>query len=79
MLTHRWERGELHRRPEVLAVEEPLEIHLDGVLGATTMRTPGHDFELAAGFCHTEGARRRLCAGAATAAPAARSTASSTS
>lgn len=55
MLTHRWERGELHRRPEVLAVEEPLEIHLDGVLVATTMRTPGHDFELAAGFCHTEG------------------------
>src|SRR5690606_40296932 len=45
----------LHRRPEVLAVEEPLEIHLDGVLVATTMRTPGHDFELAAGFCHTEG------------------------
>ncbi|MFS8583733.1 MAG: formate dehydrogenase accessory sulfurtransferase FdhD [Acidimicrobiia bacterium] len=55
VLTHRWERGELHRRPEVLAVEEPLEIHLDGVLVATTMRTPGHDFELAAGFCHTEG------------------------
>src|SRR5690606_19195447 len=45
----------LHRRPEVLAVEEPLEIHLDGVLVATTMRTPGHDFELAAGFCFTEG------------------------
>src|SRR5690606_3533032 len=55
VLTHRWERGELHRRPEVLAVEEPLEIHLDGTLVATTMRTPGHDFELAAGFCFTEG------------------------
>lgn len=38
-----------------LAVEEPLEIRInDGPL-AITMRTPGHDAELAAGFCHTEG------------------------
>ena len=36
-------------------VEEPLTIHLDDNLVATTMRTPGHDFELAAGFCLTEG------------------------
>jgi FdhD protein len=36
-------------------VEEPLSIHLDDHLVATTMRTPGHDFELAAGFCFTEG------------------------
>ncbi|MCY3850435.1 MAG: formate dehydrogenase accessory sulfurtransferase FdhD [Acidimicrobiaceae bacterium] len=38
-----------------LATEEPMAIELDGVRVATTMRTPGHDFELAAGFCHTEG------------------------
>lgn len=38
-----------------LAVEEPLAIELDGVRVATTMRTPGHDFELAVGFCHGEG------------------------
>jgi len=44
-----------HRRPEELIVEEPLEIRLDDTLVTTTMRTPGHDFELAAGFCFTEG------------------------
>ncbi len=44
-----------HRSPDEVAVEEPLEIRLDGNLVGTTMRTPGHDFELAAGFCFTEG------------------------
>ncbi len=39
----------------MLATEEPLAIELDGVRVATTMRTPGHDFELAVGFCHNEG------------------------
>jgi FdhD protein len=43
------------RRPEELIVEEPLEIRLDDTLVTTTMRTPGHDFELAAGFCFTDG------------------------
>ena len=38
-----------------LAVEEPLEIRLAGAALAITMRTPGHDDELAAGFCVTEG------------------------
>jgi FdhD protein len=36
-------------------VEEPMWILLDGELVATTMRTPGADLELAAGFCFTEG------------------------
>jgi FdhD protein len=35
--------------------EEPLTIQLDGELVTTTMRTPGNDFDLAAGFCFTEG------------------------
>ena len=43
------------RRPDDLVVEEPLRIELDGVAVATTMRTPGHDYELAVGFCHGDG------------------------
>ncbi|NND75072.1 MAG: formate dehydrogenase accessory sulfurtransferase FdhD [Ilumatobacter sp.] len=43
------------RGPDELIVEEPMSIQLDGTLVATTMRTPGDDFELAAGFCFTEG------------------------
>jgi FdhD protein len=39
----------------MLAAEEPMAIELDGVRVATTMRTPGNDFELAVGFCHNEG------------------------
>ncbi|MEO8026167.1 MAG: formate dehydrogenase accessory sulfurtransferase FdhD [Bryobacteraceae bacterium] len=38
-----------------VAVEEPLQIRLDGRDVAITMRTPGHDRELAAGFLFTEG------------------------
>lgn len=41
--------------PDELLVEEPLEIRLDGHLVATTMRTPGHDFELAVGLCVGDG------------------------
>jgi len=43
------------RRFDELIVEEPLEIRLDDRLVATTMRTPGHDFELAVGLCHDDG------------------------
>jgi FdhD protein len=48
-------RPSARRRPDDLIVEEPMSIRLDGTLVSTTMRTPGHDFELAAGFCFTEG------------------------
>jgi len=41
--------------PDDLVVEEPLEIRLDGHPVATTMRSPGHDFELAVGFCLADG------------------------
>src|SRR5437870_9644388 len=38
-----------------VAVEEPLEIRVNGEPVAVTMRTPGHDEELALGFCLSEG------------------------
>jgi FdhD protein len=43
------------RTDDQIAVEEPLEIRLDGHPVAVVMRTPGHDEELAAGFLVTEG------------------------
>jgi len=42
-----------------VAVEEPLEIRIGGRPVAVTMRTPGHDEELALGFCLSEGLRPR--------------------
>ncbi|MCP2636418.1 formate dehydrogenase accessory sulfurtransferase FdhD [Microbacterium sp. HD4P20] len=45
----------VRRRADTLAVEEPLEIRLAGEPLTVTMRTPGHDIELAAGFLVSEG------------------------
>ena len=42
---------------DAVAVEEPLEIRINGRPVAVTMRTPGHDEELALGFCLSEGLR----------------------
>ena len=47
--------GTVSRRPDALAGEEPMEIRVNGTPISVTMRTPGNDFELALGFCLTEG------------------------
>jgi FdhD protein len=47
--------GRVVTRPDTLAVEEPLEIRIDGRSMAVTMRTPGDDVDLAIGFLVTEG------------------------
>lgn len=54
-----WRPVGAQQRPDTLAVEEPLELRLQAAGKrqslAVTMRTPGHDFELAAGFLLGEG------------------------
>ena len=50
------------RERDAVAVEEPLEIRINGASVAVTMRTPGHDEELALGFCLTEGLAPRAAA-----------------
>lgn len=47
--------GAVTTRPDTLVAEEPLEIRLNGKPLAITMRTPGDDFALAAGFLVSEG------------------------
>jgi FdhD protein len=63
--------GEPRRRPDELAAEEPLEIRVRKQPLAVTMRTPGHDIDLAMGFLLSEGiigsaadvVTAQLCAG----------------
>jgi FdhD protein len=55
-MAHHFDGETLHRRPEELVVEEPLTVRINEVDVATTMRTPGHDFELAVGLLHADGA-----------------------
>lgn len=55
----RWVAGEFKPvEADVVAVEEPLELRVNGRSVAVLMRTPGHDRELAAGFLLTEGVIR---------------------
>jgi FdhD protein len=50
-----WQEGRTRTAQDSLAAEEPLEIRLAERPLTVTMRTPGHDKELAAGFLLTEG------------------------
>ena len=51
----RYEDGTARAREDRVTVEEPLEIRVGAQTLAVTMRTPGHDFDLAAGWLLTEG------------------------
>lgn len=53
-IIRRKDDGALEYVPDDLTIEEPLEIRIGGKTLATTMRTPGHDDELAAGFLVSE-------------------------
>ena len=55
MTVERWTSGERASAMDDVVVEEPLEIRISGETLATTMRTPGHDAELALGFLRGEG------------------------
>jgi FdhD protein len=50
-----WNEGIVRPQQDSLAAEEPLEIRIGAVPLTVTMRTPGHDLELAAGFLLSEG------------------------
>jgi FdhD protein len=54
-----WDDGKILRKEDYLAAEEPLEIRIGDDPLSVTMRTPGHDLELAAGFLFTEGLIQR--------------------
>jgi FdhD protein len=54
-LVTRWQNGSIEARHDELAEEEPLEIRVRGRAISITMRTPGNDDELAAGFLFSEG------------------------
>src|SRR6266478_886806 len=50
-----WQNGQVSRAQDYLVAEEPLEIRIGRTPLSVTMRTPGHDLELTAGFLFTEG------------------------
>src|SRR5436190_24324973 len=58
-IIRRKQDGQLEYLPDDLTIEEPLEIRIGRRVLATTMRTPGHDEELAAGFLVSEAVVRR--------------------
>jgi FdhD protein len=55
VLVHQFVGSTPTKKPDQVVQEEPLELRVAGQTLTTTMRTIGHDFELALGWAHTEG------------------------
>lgn len=54
-IIRRFSNGETHSQTDMVAIEEPLELRVEGEPTAVLMRTPGEDLNLCRGFLYTEG------------------------
>ena len=51
----KYKNGQITNQKDILAIEEPIEIRIEGTPTAVLLRSPEHDFDLAYGFLRTEG------------------------
>ena len=51
----KYKKRSVYKSKDILAIEEPIEIRIEGTPTAVLLRSPEHDFDLAYGFLRTEG------------------------